>query len=54
MKGSSMYEVEKVIGKKSINDKVFYKVKWKGYSQAESTWEVQNNLKYVSELIQEY
>lgn len=29
---SNMYEVEKVIGKKVINSKIFYRVKWKGYS----------------------
>jgi hypothetical protein len=29
----SLYEVESIIGKKKIRGKVFYQVKWKGYSE---------------------
>ena len=38
------YIVQKLIGKKRRNGKVFYKVKWRGYPKDESTWEPRSRL----------
>lgn len=35
----SVYEVEKIITKKVVEGRVLYKVKWKGYSYEDCTWE---------------
>ena len=49
------YEVEKII-KKGIDDagKVYYKLKWKGYPESESTWEPVDNLGELIDLIHVY
>lgn len=39
------YLVEKIIGLKMMNHKVYFKVKWENYSVEESTWEPLENLK---------
>lgn len=49
-----MFEVEKLISKKVVNDKTFYRVKWKGYPINQSTWEVASNLDNIPNLINEY
>ena len=38
------YEVEKIIGKKVNGNFKEYLIKWKGYSEDESTWEPESNL----------
>ena len=48
------YEVEEITGKKISKKGIFYKVKWKGYSSSESTWEPKENLTNVEELIEEF
>lgn len=48
------YEVEKIIGKKLVSNKVFYKIKWKDYSFQESTWEPIENLTNIKEMIAKY
>lgn len=48
------YEVEKITAKRLIRDKVEYKVKWKGYSEEESTWEPVSNLKKASLAIKNF
>jgi len=36
---SELYQVEEIIGKRiTQKGKTEYKVKWKGYSETESTW----------------
>ena len=49
------YEVEKII-KKGIDDagKVYYKLKWKGYPESQSTWEPVDNLGELIDLIHVY
>ena len=54
MSGTSLYEVEKIIGKKIINGKPRYRVKWEGYSVGESTWEVASHLRHVKEMVEEF
>lgn len=49
-----LYIVEKIIGKKTVKDKVFFKVKWLGYSEQECTWEKRSHLRYVPALVEEF
>ncbi|KAL4452987.1 hypothetical protein ABPG73_011068 [Tetrahymena malaccensis] len=51
---SDEYEVEKIVDKKTENGQIFYKVKWKGWDSTYNTWEPENNLFRVSEMIEEY
>jgi len=37
-----------------ILDQIEYLVKWEGYSTDDSTWEPSKNLKYVSNMVNEY
>ncbi len=39
-----IYEVDKILEKKILNNEILYLVKWKGYSYEESTWEPKENL----------
>ena len=48
------FEVEKILGRRKINGKIKYKVKWEGYSMDECTWEPIKNLENVKDLIDEY
>ncbi len=45
-----MYKVEKILDKNVNGDNVEYKIKWKGYSINESTWEPLKNLKNIEEI----
>lgn len=49
------FEVDKII-KKGLDEagKVYYKVKWKNYSESKSTWEPVENLGDLIDLIQAY
>lgn len=48
------YDVEKIIGKKKIDGKVVYLVKWKNYSESQATWQERSTLEYVKPLIKQY
>ena len=48
---SDFYEVETIIGKRIVKGKIEYKVKWLGYDIKESTWEPEEHLINVKELI---
>ena len=48
------WEVEKIVGKKLTNRKVFYNVKWKDYPDEENTWEPLSNLASCPDLISQY
>lgn len=47
------YVVEKVVGKRIKDGSVQYRLKWKGYSDAENTWEPEDNC-ICHDLIAEY
>jgi hypothetical protein len=49
-----MYKVEKIIDKKEENGKQLYKIKWKGWSMKDCTWEPHENLTTVEEMLEEF
>ena len=51
MKQSNIFEVEKIIEKKKIGKNYFYLIKWKGYSDLDSTWEPIKNLKNIKKML---
>ena len=48
------YNVEKILGRRKVNGKYEYKIKWEGYPISESTWEPMKNLETVRGLVEEY
>lgn len=50
----SVFEVEKVLNRRIRRGKTEYLIKWKGYGDEESTWEVEKNCTNCSELINEF
>lgn len=49
------YEVEAILDKKKIKNKIHYFVKWKGFNSTNNTWEPRTNLiEDVPDLIKEY
>jgi len=48
------YEVEKIIDKQTKDDIVYYKIKWKGYPESQSTWEPAENLHKLKNEIEEF
>lgn len=48
------YAVEDIIGRKIINSKVYYLVKWKDFSEEEATWEYSRSLPYIRPLINRF
>ncbi len=54
-KGVTKYIVEKILDKKKEKGKVYYLVKWKGFSNKDNTWEPRTNLIIdVPDMIKEY
>jgi hypothetical protein len=50
-----VFKVEKILKKKKKGNQIFYKVKWVGYDEKESTWEPRSNLLIdVPDLVQEF
>lgn len=49
------YVVQKILDKKKKNNRIYYKIKWKGYPESEATWESRANLiKEIPLIIKEY
>lgn len=48
------YEVESVLDRRLFNNKVYYLVKWKGFSEQEATWEHSRHLPYIRPLIRKF
>ena len=49
-----VYLVEDIIDKRKHKGKVQYKVKWKGYSVDEATWEPLEHLRNVKDMIKQF
>ena len=54
VQGNPEWEVEKILDMKDFRGKPKYLVKWKGYSDYDSTWEPLENLENSKELVNEY
>ncbi len=50
------YTVDKIIGKRFNEEfnEYEYKIKWKGYTLEESTWEPLSSLEFVMDLVSDY
>ena len=48
------YEVEKILDYKIHHKKPKYLVKWKGYPENESTWEMEENLSNSQDMLNEF
>ena len=48
------FTIEKILDKMKIKDKIFYKIKWKGYPMEECTWEPLENLQYALSLVEQF
>ncbi len=49
---SSEFELERIIGKRSVNGKIQYRVRWVGYEEA--TWEPIDNVDSAAEAIEDF
>ncbi len=48
------YEVENILEKRMINEKIYYFIKWKEYDALESTWKLKNNLLNCVRMLQQF
>lgn len=48
------FQVESIVRTENKGGKILYLIKWKGYSEAENTWEPEENLMNCPELLEEY
>ena len=54
-KGKEVYHVEKLIDRKKIDNRIKFKVRWKGFSSKHDTWQKRTELiEDVPELVKEY
>ena len=54
MPGEQSFTVEAVLGKKMMDGKAHYHIKWKGYASADNTWEPFGNIAQFRELVTAY
>ena len=52
--GYEEFEVERILAERRIKRKKFYLIKWKGYSDAENSWEPEENLEFAQDLLNEF
>ncbi len=48
------YEIERIVNHKLDKGVNMFKIKWKGFSRAESTWEMESNLRNCTEMINDF
>ena len=54
VEGEEEYEVEEILKSRMNRGKLEYLVKWKGYSNADNTWEPRGNLKNAEEVVEAF
>jgi len=54
IEGEQEYEVEVILTHCNYRRKLQYLVKWKGYDTSENTWEPEDHLTHMKELLSEY
>ena len=54
MTEDNFYNIEKILKRRKMNDRLEYKVKWEGYPMSQSTWEPLENLVSAIEYVEEY
>ena len=54
MQETTFYEVEQIKDRRYNNGRKEYLIKWKGYSDSESTWEPLSHLKFIHDLVIEF
>jgi len=54
MEEANFYEVEKIKDRRIIKGRREYLIKWKGYSDSESTWEPLSHLKFILDEVEEF
>ena len=52
--GEEAWEVNRIVGKKKIRNRVHYLVLWKGFPDHEATWEPISSLKYAKEAVKKF
>ncbi|NWV58240.1 MPP8 phase, partial [Daphoenositta chrysoptera] len=52
--GEDVFEVEKILDVKTEGGKIFYKVRWKGYTSDDDTWEPEAHLEDCKEVLLEF
>ncbi len=52
--GEPEYEVESILEKKRVGNKWKYRIKWVGYPLDQCTWEPEENLSNVQEMLEEF
>lgn len=50
----SIFSVESIVGKRTINNEVKYNVKWVGYPSSQNTWEPISHLEDCEDLIEDF
>ena len=51
---ADMYEVEKIINRKTFRNKTYYLIKWLCYPINQCTWEPKSSLKHLNYLLEEF
>jgi len=54
IEGEEKWKVEKIMNKRKVRGRDKYLVQWKGCTAEEDTWESRENLKNVTELVEEF
>ena len=52
--GEEEYVVEAITAHRKYRNRMQYRIKWKGYSSSEDTWEPESHLRNAAAMLQEY
>ena len=54
MPSSEEYEVDKIVGERKRNGKIFYRIRWKGYDAEDDTWQTARDIRNAPELLKSW